>query len=76
MNNSEKIEFWVPFYVVWVPFLLKIGSPLGPLFRIFGSPLDCGTVLLAPLKSILQVLSGCVNVSSSASFLGPSYVSL
>ena len=26
--------------------MLKIGSPLGPLFRIFGSPFDCVTVLL------------------------------
>ena len=27
-----------------VPFMLKIGSPLGPLFRIFGSPFDFVTV--------------------------------
>ena len=31
VNNSEKIELWVPFYVkkgpLLVPFLLKIGSP-------------------------------------------------
>ena len=52
VNNSEKIELWVPLmgpllrYLgpLLVPFLLKVGSPLGPLFRIFGSPFDCGTV--------------------------------
>ena len=36
-NNSEKFEFWVPF-------LLKIGFPLGPPFRNFESHLGCGTV--------------------------------
>ena len=53
VNNSEKIELWVPLmgpllrYLgpLLVPFLLKVGSPLGPLFRIFGSPFDCVTVL-------------------------------
>ena len=52
VNNSEKIELWVPLmgpllrYLgpLLVPFLLKVGSPLGPLFRIFGSPFDCVTV--------------------------------
>ena len=52
VNNSEKIELWVPLmgpllrYLgpLLVPFLLKIRSPLGPLFRIFGSPFDCVTV--------------------------------
>ena len=54
VNNSEKIELWVPLmgpllrYLgpLLVPFLLKVGSPLGPLFRIFGSPFDFVTVLL------------------------------
>ena len=48
VNNSEKIEFWVPFlvpfYVVWIPFCSPFCSKLGPLFRIFGSPFHCGTV--------------------------------
>ena len=55
VNNSEKIELWVPLmgpllrYLgpLLVPFLLKVGSPLGPLFRIFGSPFDCVTVARA-----------------------------
>ena len=39
-----------------VPFLLKTGSPLGPLFTIFGSPWDLGTVqksFFSPIEKFL-----------------------
>ena len=60
VNNSEKIELWVPLmgpllrYLgpLLVPFLLKVGSPLGPLFRIFGSPFDFVTVHMAKFKTV------------------------
>ena len=45
--NSEKFEFWVPFYVKKVPFWSPFCSKLGPLFTIFGSPWDCVSVALS-----------------------------
>ena len=45
MNNSEKFEFWVPFYVKKVPFLLKIGSP----FYNFWVPLRFGNSVIEKL---------------------------
>ena len=48
-----------------VPFLLKIGSPLGPLFRIFGSPWDWGTVLTSTNQSSMscKAISWIVDVT-------------
>ena len=75
VNNSEKIELWVPLmgpllrYLgpLLVPFLLKVGSPLGPLFRIFGSPFDCGTVKMHAGTEFSSKLSKCGHFSFTSS---------
>ena len=54
VNKSEKNELWVPFYVIWVPFLLKIGSPflgfLGPLLILA----QCTTAAIRKLVRLLE----------------------
>ena len=42
--EKEKSNFGSPFQVVMVLFLLKIGSPSGPPFRVLKSPFHLGTV--------------------------------
>ena len=56
MINSEKIEFWVPFYVKKVPFWSPFCSKLGPLwvpFLQFLGPLEIWVQCTGDMQQII-----------------------